>query len=274
LANYYFVTTAGGNITVTLKGSGALWAYVSDNSTLSSISIGSQRPVSLPNNGTFTISLPPNSSFQPIVNAYNTAIAGYDIPDNLSEIIISHNIGGNYSSVNVDGVNITNAQTPEENGWSTFGPVYLGSGAHNLAITNGVNGSFVAMYNIANLTDIFRAKTSIDYNYSTLSETDYNVNINTNSSVFLALSESYYPNWFAYSEGQSLVHFNAFSYSNGFYLNRTGIGDVDVKIEYEPPLLNQICVVQQILFTAIVLFLIATPISRRIRDKTKNRRGD
>lgn len=262
LANYYFVTTTGGNITVTLKGSGALWAYISNNSTLTTI--GPQKAVYLPNNGTFTISLPPNSSFAPIVNAFNTAIAGENVPDDLSEIIIEHDIGGNYSNVNVDGTSIIDNKTYDKNGWSIFGPLHLNSGVHQLAVANGIQGTLLAIYNTANLAEIFGGNVGVTYSYSKSTETSYNVNIHTDSPVFLSLSESYYSNWFAYSD-QQLTHFTAFSFSNGFYLNTSSGSIVNIKIGYNPPLLNQIYIIQQILFVAMILLLIALPLARRIK---------
>jgi hypothetical protein len=269
LANYYFVTTTGGNFTVALDGSGAIWAYISNNSTLSNI--GPQSYVDLPNNGTFTISLPPNSSFQPLVNAYNTTIPGYDIPDNLSEITISHNISGNYSNVNVDSANVTNAQTPEINGWSIFGPVDIQSGTHNLTVTNGLSGSTIAIYNTANLSQIFEVNAAVDYKFSQTSETSYSLNINTDSPVFISLSESYFPNWLAYSEGKQLVHFTAFSYSNGFYINNTGSDNLHVDVVYEPPPLNYVYVKQQISFGAIGLIAIASLIVYRMKHRARAR---
>jgi hypothetical protein len=268
LANYYFYTSAGGNFTIKIQGSGALWAYVAYNSTLSNIGEAPFVHVSLPDNGTFTINLPANTIIQPIVDAYNPAM-GLSTPDNISEIFIEHNVGGNNSIINVDGIRINSAQTSDVDGWDIFGPVNMNPGTHDLAITNGVNGSLVAMYNTANLTDIFGEKTAIDYNYSTPSETDYNVNINTNASVFLSLSESYYPNWFAYSVGKQLVHFTGFSYSNAFYVNDTGSGDLYVNITYEPPLLNYFYVMQQVLFGTLGLIAIALLIIYRIKHRAR-----
>jgi hypothetical protein len=164
-------------------------------------------------------------------------------------------------------VNITNAQTPEENGWSTFEPVYIQSGTHNFTVTNGIPGSLIAVYNTANLSQIFEANARVDYTFSQLSETSYNLNVNTDAPVFISLSESYYPNWDASSGTQKLVHFTAFSYSNGFYLSKTGV--VDVTVNYEPPLLNQVYVAQQILFAGLLLFLIAVPIAKGILRKYK-----
>jgi hypothetical protein len=269
LANYYFYTSAGGNFTITINGSGSLWAYVSYNSTLSNI--GPQTPFYFGGpveNRTFDIYLPPNTSFQPMVNAYNPTM-GQNITDNINEISIVNEIGGKYSILNVDGTNVTNAQNSDMNGWSIFGPVYLDSGAHHLAITNGIQRSYVAIYNTANLDDIFGDNASIDYSYSKLSETSYDVTINTDSSVFLSLSESYYPNWLASSD-QRLMHFAAFSFSNGFYFNGSNSGLVNVKVEYDPPLLNQVYVVQQILFVTTVLLLGASFVVRKVQRKIRD----
>jgi len=270
--NYYFYTSVGGNVSITLKGSGGL-AYVAYNSTPSNIEEAHFIGVDLPDNGTFTVNLPPNTIFQPMVNAYNPDM-GQNIPNNISEISIERQVGGKYVILSVDGVNITNTKISDAEGWSVFGPIHFDSGVHNLTVTNGIQGSLVAIYNRANLAEIFGGNTNVNYEFSKFSETAYNVRINTDGHIFLSLSESYHPNWFAYSESRRLMHFIAFSYSNGFYLNRTGVGDVYVKVEYEPPLLNHVYVVQQILFAATGLFIITSPIIRRIGDKIRNRGGD
>jgi len=265
-ANYYFVTTIGGWISVSFKGSAQVWAYIGYNSTLSNI--GSQTPYyfSWPiENRTFDIYLPPNTSFQLIVNAYNPTL-GQNIPDNLSEIIIEHKIGGEYSILNLDGINISYTPTSRKGEWEVFGPIYFDSGTHNLTITNGIRRDLIAIYNTADLAEIFESS-NVDYKFSKLSETSYNINFSTARPVFIVLSESYYPNWFAYSDGRKLIHFVAFSYSNGFYINRTRSGGLSVKIEYEPPFLNYVYVAQQILFATISLLLIASSIVRRIKHK-------
>jgi len=271
LANYYFYTSTGGNYTMTIKGSGALWAYVAYNSTIANIAKAPFNYVDLPDNGTFTINLPPNTIFQPIVNAYNPAM-GHNITDNIDELTIENKLAGENSILTVDGANTTSAQTSEANGWREFSPLNLSSGTHNLTISNGMPNGLVAIYNTDNLAEIFDANASVGYEFSKLSETSYSVNVNADVPVFLSLSESYHPNWDASSGTQKLVHFTAFSYSNGFYLNKTGV--VDVTVNYEPPLLNQVYVAQQILFAATGLFAVALSIAPRIRRKIKNWNGD
>ncbi len=272
-ANYLFHTAAGGQMSITFKGSGGVWAYVAYNSTPSNI--GASIPLFFPqpvDNRTFNIDLPPNTIFQPMVNAYNPDL-GQNIPDNLSEIIIKQKIGGEYSILNVDGVNITNPQIPDVNGWNVLGSVYLDSGTHNVSIKNGIKESFVAIYNIEDMAQIFEANVSIDYEASKLSETCYNLNINVDSPVFLALSESYHPNWIAYAGDQRLMHFTAFSFSNGFYLSETNTSSVDISVEYQPQLLNHLYVTQQILFFSIGIFLIVQSIFNRIKCSYVHKRN-
>jgi len=271
LANYYFYTATGGSYTMKVAGSGDLWAYVAYNFTTSNIAEVSFNHLELPDNGTFTIDLPPSTIFQPIVNAYNPSL-GHNVANNIDEITIEYEISGEYSKLAVDGANICRTQVSSANGWYVFGPLTLNSGTHNLTISNGVPEYLVAVYNTPNLSQIFTDNESVDYNFSALSETSYKIKVNADSPVFLSLSESYFPNWVAYSGTQTLSHFTAFSYSNGFYLN--GTDNADVAISYTPPLLNQVYVAQQILFAIVGLLILVLAITPTLLSKIRNRKGN
>jgi len=262
LANYYFYTSTGGNLTITVKGEGELRAYVAYNVTKENIT-QRQKGIDLPNSGTFTINLPPNSSIQPIIRAYDPEIPGYDMQDNISEIIIERQIGGKYSTVYLNGSRIN--QLSQTDGWSVYGPVNLENDIYNLTITNGIRNGIIAICNTADPTEMFENNVFIDYNFSKLSETSYPVSISSDGPVFLSLSESYHPNWLARTEERDLPHFIAFSYSNGFYLNQTS--NPAIKIEYEPPLLNKVFVVQQVLFAALTLSIPLLSTVSRVRQK-------
>ncbi len=177
------------------------------------------------------------------------------------------------SDLNVDGENVSSAKTVETNGWRVFGPLNLTFGVHTISISNGIAGEYFAIYNTENLSQIFDINANINYNFSESSETSYRLDVNANIPVFISLSESFYPNWIASSEGKNLLHFAAFSYSNGFYLNNS---DAQITtISYEPPILNQIYVVQQVLFGGIMLSLFAILVvrvkrSKLFRKKVKN----
>jgi hypothetical protein len=166
----------------------------------------------------------------------------------------------------VDGMTLSKAHISEINNWSVFDPITFASGTHNIKILTGADGGYLALYNTENLSDIF-SNNSIKSTSSKNSETSYNLNVDADFPLFVSLSESYYPNWVAQSDSQNLIHFYAFSYSNGFYLNTTG--SKTINIEYNPPLLNQIYVSQQFLFVTIALFLITITIIKTIRTFTK-----
>jgi len=269
LANYYFVTAKGGNFTIKIEGSGWVAAYIAINSTLSNINFGGQVGKTLPSNGTFTISLPPNTSFQPLVFGYNPSI-GHNVTDDISKIVIQSSVGGNYSNITVDGVAVASAQTSEENGFNTFGPIPIQSGTHNFTITNGISGSLIAIYNTPNLAEIFSGNGTINYNFNEQSETNYKVEVNTSEPLFISLSESYDSNWQAYSEGEQLMHFTGFSYSNVFYINKTVSRDLYVNIEYKPPMLNYLYIMQQFSFAAMGIIAITLLIADRIKHRVRH----
>jgi len=263
LANYYFYTSIGGNFTITIKGSGALWAYISFNVTKENIA-QKQKRVDLPGSGTLTITLPPKSSFAPIINAYNPSIS-QKIPNNITEIIIKRQADSEYPILSIDDMTVP-FKNSSTDGWIIYEPIHLYSGTHNLTITNSFQGSLIAIYNVNDVAEIFKY-TNVNYEFHKISDTEYIVKLKASSDVFLSLSESYHQGWSAYMDGEKLTHFIAFSYSNGFYVNNSGAGELNIRITYEPPLLNHIYIVQQILFATIGLFLVASTIVRSTKYK-------
>ncbi len=270
LADYYFYTREGGHYSITIEGSGALGAYLAYNTTVLNIATAQFTYVDLPDNGTFTIDLPPGALFEPLVQIYSP-VTGYNVKDNVDKITLERVDAIQTSEVVIDDITISKAEISEANGWYVFGPLNLTSGTHNIHVSNGLTGGYFALYNTANLSQIFN-NASINYKSSKYSETSYGLNVNVDVPIFFSLSESYYPNWLAYSNTRNLIHFVAFSYSNGFYLNTTG--STTVTVNYDPPVLNQIYVSQQILLVAIVLFLIILPIAKMMHKSIMRQKRD
>jgi hypothetical protein len=261
LANYYFYTSIGGKFTITVKGSGDLWAYIAYNVTKENI-VQKQKGVDLPDSGTFTIKLPPKSSFAPVVKAYNPYM-NQKIPNNITEIIIKHQADSEYPILSVDNITVP-SKSSSTDGWIIYEPIHLYSGTHNLTITNSFEGGLIAIYNVNDMAEIFKYA-KVNYEFHKISDTEYTVKLKASSDIFLSLSESYHTSWSAYMNGKKLTHFIAFSYSNGFYVNNSGMGELNIRVIYEPPLLNHIYVVQQILFATIGLFLVTSTILQRIK---------
>lgn len=170
-----------------------------------------------------------------------------------------------YPVIYIDGVSIPRISDIDK--WIIFRPICLNSGTHRLDISNGFRESYVAIYNTEHLVDVFYDNTNISYNYFKLGETSYEVDVENNSSVFLSLSESYHPNWLASFGDKQLLHFITFSFSNGYYLRRTSESIGNINIKYDPPLISQMYVLQQILFVTFLVVLIVLPILHKIRNK-------
>jgi len=262
LANYYLYTDVGGNFTITVKGSGSLWAHIAYNVTRENI-VQKQKSVDLPDSGTFTIKLPPKSSLQPIINAYNPYM-NQKIPNNITEIVIKRQADGEYPVLSVDNIAVPSKNSSTD-GWIIYEPIHLYSGAHNLTMTNSFQGSLIVIYNVNDMAEIFKYR-NVNYEFHKISDTEYIVKLKATGDIFLSLSESYHPCWSAYMNGKKLTHFVAFSYSNGFYVNNSSMGELNIIVTYDPPLLNHIYVVQQILFATLGLFLIASTIHQRMKN--------
>jgi hypothetical protein len=170
---------------------------------------------------------------------------------------------GEYPILSVDNITVP-SKNSSTNGWIVYEPIHLNSGTHNLTITNSFQGSLIAIYNVNDMAEIFKY-TNVNYEFHKISDTEYTIKLKASSDIFLSLSESYHPAWSAYMNGKKLTHFIAFSYSNGFYVNNSGMGELNVRVIYEPPLINHVYVAQQILFVAIGLFLVTSTILQRIK---------
>jgi hypothetical protein len=212
--------------------------------------------------GNFTIKLPPKSSLQPIINAYNPYM-NQKILNNITEIIIKRQADGEYPVLSIDNITVPSKNSSTE-GWIIYEPIHLYSGAHNLTITNSFQGSFIVIYNVNDMAEIFKY-TNVNYEFHKISDTEYTVKLKASGDIFLSLSESYHPSWSAYMNGKKLTHFVAFSYSNGFYVNNSSMGELSIIVTYDPPLLNHIYVVQQILLATLGLFLVASTTLQRIK---------
>lgn len=278
-ANYYFQTAKGGWVKFSFRGSGLVTIMIHTPD----MELGEQRyPQQIPlpmtgvnsvpaivNNTDIYIQMPAGSTFQPVVYAYNPEM-NLNVPNNLSEIVIQYPVEAGSPAFAIDNINITEPAYIIENGtWFQYGPMQLTSGEHKITLYQPFQAHQpIAIYNTANLTDIFSSRdTDIHYNVTKVSESKYYVDVSSDKPVFLALAESYHSNWVAYIEEQQLNHFIASSFANGFYLNKTGTNTL--KVEFKPTWQNLVTYAQEVSWAMVGLFLIASPAITIIRRKIK-----
>jgi hypothetical protein len=106
--------------------------------------------------------------------------------------------------------------------------IYLTTGYHNFTLTvKGANSPQFLVVNSENL-----GVTNKELTIASVSEsgnTEYIVNVTSGKPFYLMLGESYDNDWHAYSNGQELSHFYAYSFQNGYYINETGTISVIIK---------------------------------------------
>lgn len=245
LAFYYFYTEAGGKLTVSVVGSGALSAYVASNVTSTSQGI-EEKLIRLPSSGTFGVDLPPNSTFRPIIQ---------DSQSNISEIVVS--LGGKDARVRLDGEMLKVSESTDA--WITYGPMMLISGVHKISVENSTSGGLIVVFNAPSMDSIFNTRAGMAVFDG--GGTHYQIH-NLRDPSFLLLSESYSPGWLAYSGNKELVHFLAFGFLNGYYVDSNANGLIT--ITYRPPIVSYVYVGQEFLFVAVGIGIVIWYISRRI----------
>jgi len=76
-----------------------------------------------------------------------------------------------------------------------------------------------------NLTEKFK------FEVNKMHDTIYIVNLQADGDIFIVLGESFHTGWTAYFQDQPLLHFPAFSLTNGFYLNASGYHQITIKFK-------------------------------------------
>jgi len=134
--------------------------------------------------------------------------------------------------------NVTTSATDKGSGWYETGPISLSNETVNASIILPINGKVEAMVlvNKENLENaLFENSPSISCSVKKVSETQYAAQLETKAPVFLALAESYHPDWQAQIDGKELLHFIASSWSNGYYVDRAGNFTVGIKFVQQTP---------------------------------------
>jgi hypothetical protein len=121
-----------------------------------------------------------------------------------------------------------------ESDWFESQPMFLGTGRHEISITlpNSAKLGKVAIHSGLRLSDLFDNQPSnITYSSKKVSEVEYTVTVQSDKPVFIALGESYHPEWRINLNGKELMHFPAFSLTNGFYIDANGTYTIAIRFE-------------------------------------------
>ena len=94
--------------------------------------------------------------------------------------------------------------------------------------THKIEIDFPALYSISiypdeEKPDSYISKGTWNIIYKRVSLTEYHVCLNTSIPLFVVLSESYHPFWYAQVEGNTLFHFPIYSIANGFFIPEPGM---------------------------------------------------
>jgi len=123
-----------------------------------------------------------------------------------------------------------------------------------LFLSNQLDQEKLGLLNSLNNQDVNTAEIELKQ----FSPTKYVVDMQSNGSFLLVLSETYHQDWIAHVNGQQLsnkYHFIANGYANAWYINQTG--SITVTLEFWPQnLFNAGAVISIVVSISIVLYLV------------------
>lgn len=114
--------------------------------------------------------------------------------------------------------------------WYSTPTLRLKNGYHELSISfvgESMTIDQILIFSTADenttITDLFSSEQPEIYSRK-LSETEYHISLNSNSSTFIVLGEAYHESWEAYIDGEKLEHLPTYAlgWANGFYVNSIG----------------------------------------------------
>ncbi len=118
--------------------------------------------------------------------------------------------------------------------WYELDPVPMNSGEHRLTIINDGSGKVdldeIIIYSLKeteenpSLKEVFSPQSSQpkELNYTQITPTEYEIKITTDEPFWLIFSESFNPLWRAYINNEEIEKVVAYSFMNGFYVDKTG----------------------------------------------------
>jgi hypothetical protein len=118
--------------------------------------------------------------------------------------------------------------------WYELDPVPMNSGEHRLTIINDGSGKVdldeIIIYSLketeenTSLKEVFspQSSQSKELNFTQITPTEYEIKITTDEPFWLIFSESFNPLWRAYINNEEIEKVVAYSFMNGFYVDKTG----------------------------------------------------
>jgi hypothetical protein len=130
-----------------------------------------------------------------------------------------------------------NHTDPEKIVWYLIGPVFLETGNHTLTFKSapGANLDKIILFSLkegenpSSLSDIFSTYGTTQIDYTMINPSEYVVHVNTTKPFVLVFSESYHKLWRAYVDNREIQPILAYSFINGFYIDKIGEYDVTIK---------------------------------------------
>ncbi|MFQ6076954.1 MAG: hypothetical protein ACE5Z5_12640, partial [Candidatus Bathyarchaeia archaeon] len=136
--------------------------------------------------------------------------------------------------------NIPCNSTATEFTWHEVGPISLSQEDHTLKVINDGQGEVeideLVIYSLKEgeedppLSSVFSSEDTTGMTYTQISPVEYVAHVKSESPFWLIFSESHHPLWKAYIDDQEIPSTVAYSFLNGFHINRTG--EFDVKIYF------------------------------------------
>jgi hypothetical protein len=141
--------------------------------------------------------------------------------------------------ISLNGSQILATEKNSEEGptWQEFGPVSLDTGTHTLEASNDGWTAFdqVVIYSLqegeqdASLEQLFDSPQTIKIEYTENNPCKYIAHVEAEAPFWLIFNETYHPLWRAYIGNQEIEPMIAYSFLNGFLIERTGAFDVEIR---------------------------------------------
>ncbi len=168
-------------------------------------------------------------------------------PSVANDSLVNFNLGGN----NVQATN-------RFDNWISSGIIALTGGTYSFSLTLKGNCTADEIAVVAGSLPEFWENQDENFSYITTGYSSYKVTINNTVPLFISLGEAYDPGWQALLSNQPVMHFAAFSFTNGFYVPPEG--SATIELTYLPStnvIFNRIAL---ILFIAVLVGVVVITI--------------
>lgn len=164
--------------------------------------------------------------------------------------------------------------------WHEFGPIYLNAGEQTISISSigKVDVDELVFYslkeneNAVSLDQLFESNAlPLSLSYEKVSPVKYNIHVNSSEPFLLIFSDSYHPLWKAYIDNLEVSPTIAYSFVNGFFINKTG--SFDVTLYFTGQTYADLGLKISAVTLVAVVAILATPskVFKRLKNYTRRR---